>query len=261
MVAAFFTQLSDDGSYLAADETAGPWSPRHQHGGPPSALLVHESERAAAAHTAREDLDALRVSVDFLGPVPVGQVDLTTRIVRAGRSAVLVESELSAAGRACLQARTWLVRRAEATPEVSDPAHPVAGPRDSVELTAWTFAYGQQVEWRPVAGDAVGPGPATVWARQRIPVLAGVEPSGLQRAVLVADSSSGVSSVLSWDDWSFANVDVDVHLLRPVVGEWVLLEARTRLSATGSGLTTSTLHDARGVVGASAQTLIVAPLP
>ena len=114
---------------------------------------------------------------------------------------------------------------------------------------------------RPVTGDAVGPGPATVWARQRIPVLAGVEPSGLQRAVLVADSSSGVSSVLSWDDWSFANLDVDVHLMRPVVGEWVLLEARTRLSATGSGLTTSTLYDARGVVGASAQTLVVQPLP
>ena len=259
MVEAFFTPLPDAGSYLAADATAGPWSLRHQHGGPPSALLVHESEGAARAHTGRGDLDALRVSVDFLGPVPVGEVSVATRVVRAGRSAVLVEGELTAGGRAVLQSRTWLIRRTDGSP-VNDQA-PVAHHDEAAELAAWTFPYGTAIEWRPVSGDAVGPGPATVWARQRVPVVADVEPSGLQRAVCVADSSSGISSELPWDRWSFANVDVDVHLVRPVVGEWVLLESRTRLSAGGSGLATSTLHDGLGVVGASAQTLVVQALP
>lgn len=260
MVEAFFTPLADDGTYLAAAETAGPWSLQSQHGGPPSALLVHESERAAVAHTGRDDLDALRVSVDFLGPVPVGEVAVSTRVVRAGRSAVLVEAELSAGARPCLQARTWLVRRVDDGPG-REGAAPATAPDQAQELRAWAFPYGTSIEWRPVSGDPVGPGPATVWARQRLPLVAGNEPSGLQRAVCVADSSSGVSSELSWDAWSFANVDVDVHLSRPVVGEWVLLEARTRLAPSGAGLATSTLHDVRGVVGASAQTLVVQPLP
>ncbi len=259
MVAAFFTPLLDAGRYLAADATAGPWSVRHQHGGPPSALLVHESEGAARAHTGRDDLDALRVSVDFLGPVPVGEVVVTTSVLRAGRSAVLVGAEMTAGGRAVLQSRTWLVRRADDGPATDD--RPVAHPDEATEVAAWTFPYGAAIEWRPVSGDPVGPGPATVWARQRVPVVGGVEPSGLQRAVCVADSSSGISSELSWSRWSFANVDVDVHLVRPVVGEWVLLESRTRLSAGGSGLATSTLHDGLGLVGTSAQTLVVQALP
>src|SRR6476646_10737355 len=127
MADAFFTPLADDGRYLAAPHTAGPWSLASQHGGPPSALLVHESERAAATSTGRDDLDALRVSVDFLGPVPVGEVAVATQVLRAGRSAVLVQAELSAGGRACLQARTWLVRRAAGSPDVQGepaPAHP-----------------------------------------------------------------------------------------------------------------------------------------
>src|SRR3954469_6001926 len=70
--------------WRATEATEGPWSPAMQHGGPPSALLVRAAERAARParrarparpaarrHTGRDDLQALRVVVDFLGPVPV----------------------------------------------------------------------------------------------------------------------------------------------------------------------------------------------
>ena len=64
--------------------------------------------------------------------------------------------------------------------------------------------------------------------------------SGLQRVALVGDSASGISSVLSWDEWTFLNVDLDVHLSRPVQGEWVLLDARTTLGTHGAALARST---------------------
>jgi len=50
-----------------------------------------------------------------------------------------------------------------------------------------------------------------------------------------------------------------VHLSRPVTGEWVLLDARTRVESTGTGLATSVLRDQAGVVGEGAQTLVITP--
>src|SRR3954452_14226492 len=131
----------DDGSadqdgptrWRASAATEGPWSSRLQHGGPPSALLVRAAERAAHRQTGREELQAVRVVVDFLGPVPVEVVEVRAELVRAGRSAVLVDCELSAAGRTALRARTWLGRRrpqprpAGARPPAGAPT-PAGGP-------------------------------------------------------------------------------------------------------------------------------------
>jgi hypothetical protein len=83
--------------------------------------------------------------------------------------------------------------------------------------------------------------------------------SGLQRTVLVGDSGSGVSSELAWDEWAFLNIDLDVHLLRQPEGEWLLLDARSRLGPDGTGLAATTFRDVERVVGVGAQTLVVAP--
>ncbi len=78
--------------------------------------------------------------------------------------------------------------------------------------------------------------------------------------MLIADSGNGLSSELDWAQWSFLNVDLDVHLARPLLGEWVLLDAVTQLGAHGSALARSTISDRHGVVGAGLQTLVVAPV-
>jgi hypothetical protein len=93
-----------------------------------------------------------------------------------------------------------------------------------------------------------------------VPLVPGEPLTGLQRLVTVADSASGVSAELDWSRWSFPNVDLTVHLARRPDGEWLLLDARTRLEPTGNGLALAALHDRRGPVGRSAQTLVVGPL-
>ena len=105
-----------------------------------------------------------------------------------------------------------------------------------------------------------GAGDAAAWARPRIPLVPGETLSGLQRAVLIADSGNGISAALDWDRWSFVNVDLAVHLSRAVRGEWVLLDARTRYEPGGTGLATSELHDVDGAIGAGAQTLVISRL-
>ena len=92
-----------------------------------------------------------------------------------------------------------------------------------------------------------------------IAVVDGEEPSGLQRAVLTADSGNGVSASLDWNAWSFVNIDLDVHLSRPLVGEWVLLDAATRYEPTGTALAASALSDEQGPAGRAAQKLVVTP--
>ena len=83
---------------------------------------------------------------------------------------------------------------------------------------------------RFAAGGWDEPGPATVWTRLRVPVVAGEEPSRPQRVLAVADSANGVSAVLPFGDWLFINPELTVHLRRAARGEWICLDAETTIS-------------------------------
>ena len=173
MANTFFAVVSEsgtaspaDGSYLAAAETGGPWASDLQHGGPPNALLVHAAERLARAQTGRTDLVALRLAAEFVGPVPVGAVATQARVVRAARTAVLVEAVLRAGGRDCVQARVWLVADRD-TAAIAAPLPPPAAPPDGLPGLAASFPYADAIEWRAVQGNIDQPGPAVFWARPR----------------------------------------------------------------------------------------------
>ena len=90
----FYVPLADD-RFRATVHTTGPWDARSQHGGPPSALLGRAVERCEP----RDDTVVVRMTVELLGPVPVGELDLRVRVARPGRSVELLEAALSAGGR------------------------------------------------------------------------------------------------------------------------------------------------------------------
>ena len=262
---AYFQLIAASGSpsdgpltFASSPATGGPWSAEFQHGGPPNALLVHCAEQLAAGETGRGDLHALRLAAEFLRPVPVGEITVTARTVRVARTAVLVDTTLAAEGRDCLHGRVWLVRATD-TSSVAPVADPQPAPPEGLGGVGADFPYGDSIEWRSVYGGLHEPGPALVWARPRIPLLAGVGLTGLQRAALIGDSASGVSAELDWNVWSFANIDLDVHMARPVQGDWLLLDARTTLAGSGAALARSIISDTAGVVGSTSQTLVVEP--
>jgi acyl-coenzyme A thioesterase PaaI-like protein len=256
---ALIDETGQTGRYLAGPATAGPWDERLQHGGPPSALAVMAAERAVRDATGRSDLVALRVAADFVGPVPVDEIDTECRVLRTARSAALVETTVSGGGRTCLLARVWFVRMAD-TSAVAPPLPAAVAVPEGVPGLDRSFGYGASLEWRFVRGRMGLIGPGAAWARPLLPLVAGREMSGLARVALIADSGSGVSAELDWSVWSFLNVDLDIHLARPPVGEWLLMDAVTRLGPHGSALARSTLSDVRGEVGAGLQTLVVQPI-
>jgi len=93
--------------------------------------------------------------------------------------------------------------------------------------------------------------------RMRVPLVAGEEPTPLERVLVAADSGNGVSSTLDWSSYLFVNVDLTVHLHRALVGEWVCLDAITIPERSGIGIADTALYDERGPVGRADQTLLV----
>ena len=91
------------------EHTTGPWDPRAQHGGPPSALLGRAIERC----NPRDDMVIARFTCEILGAIPVGELELRSRVIRPGRSVELVEAAAHAGGRDVASAPAWRVRRAE----------------------------------------------------------------------------------------------------------------------------------------------------
>jgi hypothetical protein len=246
------------GEVLSNAACGGPWHPELQHGGPPSALLVLAAERLAAAASGRDDLVAVRLAAEFLGPVPVAPLVITARVNRLSRTAVLVRAALGTADRICLESRIWLFAPGERPPgRVADSRRtPIESQAALPGFGFDSFPYAQHLDWRLAAGAGRAPGPAAAWISARVPLLPDRPYSPLQRTALFADSASGISAELNWDDWAFANVDLDLHLFAAPDGEWLLVDAVTELGA-GLAMTRCRLSDLTGPVGAGLQTLLV----
>jgi acyl-Coa thioesterase superfamily protein/acyl-CoA thioesterase superfamily protein len=210
-----------------------------------------------------------RFTCEILGAIPVGELEVWARVVRPGRSVELLEAVISAGGRDVASARAWRVLRTASQSIGSGGTRPPGLPDDGVAGApgdavggppgGWVDGYLSAVEWRPVKGSFGSPGPATVWARLRYPLVPDEDTGPLERVLAVADSGNGLSSELDITQWQFINPELTVHLHRMAVGEWICLEATTAISAGGAGLATSALYDLDGPLGVGAQSLLVTP--
>lgn len=248
---AFYLPLGDD-VFRSTPHTVGPWGPDSQHLGPPSALLVR------SLLSLRPSLS--RVTFEVLGPVPVADLTVSTAVERPGRSVELLSASLSFEGRTVLTARAWHIVGSDTTAVAGGAAPEMAPPSSAVPMEIpdfWSGGYLAAVEWLSVSGGIFTPGDAQVWARPRVAVVDGFEPTPLERLFSVVDSASGVSSRVDIRKWYAINTDLTVHLHRQPVGEWVGMDARTTIGPDGVGLATSVVHDVEGAVGTTAQALFV----
>jgi hypothetical protein len=251
--ASFFEPLSAD-RFRATEHTVGPWDPDAQHGGPPSALLARAVENVGSWPGT-----VTRISLDILGPVPVGELTARARVLRPGRSVELVEAELEAGDRTVLRATAWRIKGAA----LDLPPLPVAddvppGPEHGTPGWWEGSGYLRAMEWSRIRGGEE-PGPGTIWGRMRYPLLPDEEPTGLQRVLTLADSGSGVSRLLESQEWIFINPELTVHLAAVPTGEWICLDGVSRIDRTGFGLATTRIYDRSGLVGHGAQSLYVTP--
>jgi Thioesterase-like superfamily len=249
--------LAQDGHFVATELARGPWDPGAQHGGAPAALLMRAFEGLPAA----PGLQVARVTYEFLRAVPIGELTVDASVVRPGRRVQLLEASLSAPdGLELVRARALQVLRAHAPASASSPAPPgpESGRENNFRAPHRPMFAPDAIEIRFVEG-AFGGGASTGWFRMSVPVVAGEEPSPLQRLAAAGDFGNGISSVLPWDEYMFINPDLTLYIERVPVGEWICLQAQTHMVADGVGLAESVLFDVQGRVGRATQALLVAP--
>jgi hypothetical protein len=248
-----------DGDALVSTElTRGPWDPDAQHAGPPAALLGRAVERCEP----RPDSQVGRITFEILGPVPLAPLRATARVVRPGRSVELLEASLSGPDGEVMRATAWRLRTGAVELDPEPPADPPPpGPAEGSQEPFFPVrdepGYHTAMEISFVSGGFLEPGPAMVWMRQRVPLVAGEETSPLERVLVAADAGNGVSAALDWRRYLFINTDLSVHLKRLPEGEWVGLDAVTYPEPHGIGLADTVLWDERGRLGRGAQTLVV----
>jgi hypothetical protein len=254
------------------------------HGGAPAALITSAFERLQPG----ADLRIGRLGFEFLRPIPIAPLTLTTRIARPGRRVQELSAELLAGEEPVVRASALRVQAVPAEAEAAaaqaasgaeagaaaragDPVPaggitaadepmppPAQGERRRFALNDSTEASfaGTAMEMRWL-NDPWRLGPGCVWQRLLHPLLPCEELSSLTRLAATADFCNGVSAALPFDRFVFINADLSIHLQRLPEGEWIGLDARTRLHEGGAALADGVLHDERGALGRAFQTLVV----
>ncbi len=259
-----FYEPAGDGVYAPTEATTSPWDERAQHGGPPAALIGH----VVGVQHPREDAIVGRLAVDFLGPIPRRPLRARSAVLRPGSRVELFEVTLEGAdgGKVCVAARVWRIRTtplAHAIPlrEEPPPPLPVEQPQRFFEGIPETWGYGRAIEWRFVHGALDEYGPSAVWARLRVPLVAGTPLDPLSRLLVVADSANGLSLELPLTQWLSIPPALSVTIGRYPEGEWVFFSTRTHAGPLGTGFAEAHAADTKGTLAAIAQPLLIEPRP
>ncbi len=260
----------DEGDrWMPTDYARGPWDPDALHGGPVAALVARAAEQCEPA----DHMHVTRLTLELLRPVPLKPLEVTSTLARPGRKVQVVDVRVSADGTDLAWGRALRIRRlpqdsdaraadslleaASARRRATPPPGPEQGSVTKAVVQGYSGFHNTGAELRFVRGKFGARGPSTVWVRLAVPVIEGEEPSPLQRVAAAADFGNGVSSVLDYQSWTFINPDLTVFLNTPPSGEWICLDASTRLGTPGIGLSECALWDVDGPIGRSVQSLLV----
>ena len=254
-----------DGDLAVPSELArGPWSPHAQHGGAPAALLaglLEHFDPGPATFPARFTLELMR-------PVPLTPLRIERRTIRPGKKVQLVQGSLFADDVEVVRA-TLLRLREQPVEFAADPVsgeyEPMPPPGRAEPLIGrGTFAIGtgfwNAVEVSRVGGSWGEPGPADMWLRLTVPIVAGEATSPFQRVAAAGDFGNGVAAAFDRGRYSCINPDLTITLHRLPVTEWVGLDSATYPEPNGYGVAESVLHDERGRIGRGIQTVLVEEL-
>jgi Thioesterase-like superfamily len=260
--------IADGERFTPTEHARGPWDPRALHGGAPAALLTSVFERMEPG----SELTIARLGFEFLRPIPMAPLTMSTRIARSGRRVQELAGELRAGEDLVCRASALRVQAVpadlpasgspSAQPSSQDAIAPLAPPESGKRVRfaldgsdeASFGGSAMEMRWLSEPG-ALGPG--RVWMRLGHPLLPGEPLTPLTCLAATADFGNGVGASLPFERFLFINADLTIHLHRPPLGEWIGLHARTLLYPGGTGIAESVVHDTSGPVGRAFQTLVV----
>ena len=243
----------DKRTFVPTILTQGPWDPGAQHGGPVAGLLATVVEGTPSLVPMR----LVRLTVDLLRPVPLAPLDAARQVVREGKRIQVVDVQLMAGADLVARASALRMRVGD---DVTDAAPPppmrLPGPDDADEpewASPYVPGFRRAVDMRVAMADSA----RVMWMRVTVPILAGHPMTPLATLAVAADFTSMSGSGELARGFAAINGDINLHVLREPVGEWVAVDGRTSFSPTGTGMSTSSLYDTSGQVGAASCVQVV----
>lgn len=255
MAVAFYRRNGD--VFESTECTIGPWSAKHQHAGPPAALLARAFEALAG------DMAIVRITYELMRPVPVAPLRIESRRLRPGRKVRLFgatlwagQTELVRATALCIRAKPMVYQPPPAAVAHADMPAPLACAPAHFPFFKTDVGYHTSTELR-IGRGGIGHGFAAAWLRMKAPLIEGEDPSPLQRVAIAADSGNGVSAALDWHRYLFINPDLTLYVHRLPAGDWIGLDAHTLAQPNGVGIADNQLRDEGGPIGRAVQSLFI----
>lgn len=254
---AYFERVSDT-RFRATEHVSGAWNEEEQHIAPALGLMAHVMERDRD----RRRNDALRIAglhYDILGPVPVGEVEIVSRVLRSGRTVELVEVELNYRSRAVVLLRGWLLAQFDTGRVQGTELSKIPGP-DHFEpwdaSSVWPGGLIRSIEGRR---RALAKGRSQAWIRTPHALVADEPVSDVARFVGLIDVANGLAARIDPREALFPNVELSTQLFRDPEGEWIGYDTTVSFGPDGRGVTHTIVHDQNGPVGSVTQGLTVRP--
>jgi len=247
----FFT--FDGEAWTPTRVSKSPWRRGATNGMAVAGLLMHLAEQVEAP----VPMLPAHATIDILRPVPYGPLRTRAVVTREGKKMQMVESHLLGDGEVVARARVLRVREIE-SPSLPAP-NPYPLPEHCPDKAFFRDGHplGRLVETRQILDAKAGDSKGAVWSRFIAELAPGTPIGGVVQAAIISDYGNGLSRLTNPREWSFANMDISLHLVRRPVGEWLLVEADGLLQGRGVGLSNMMLADREGQFGRAHQSLFI----
>lgn len=247
----------------------GPWYPNSQHGSAMLGLLA----RAVENHASERPMQVVRLVADLKRAAPMQAVTTPTRCLQSGKNVELVEADIEVDGAVFATARALRIRVADidvSHHENGQMTAPPYGPAPAREGYSQLMplvegeAFHHAVDIRATREYAE----RALWFRLRCPMVAGERVSPLVRTAALADWSYSVPTIareirlgeMLPRTVATINPDAAIHVHRPLVGEWMCMDADVHYGPHGAGSANARLYDERGSIGHTSQSILIREL-
>lgn len=231
-----------------------PWDPKATNGIALAGLVGVLLEEACGD----TDMTLTRLTIDILGAAPLEATSGEVRFVRSGARLKMADVILSSGGRPAVRASAVLVRQVGTPERLPEQRWP--SPKGiATYLSANSPGLTNAVDIRIISGGYRDKGRGVMWINLLRRIVDGQPLTPITRAAMLADFGSGIGSFVHPSQYSYANVDIAMHLLRLPRGEWMVVDADTDSAGNGVALTTSAFYDMEGLFARGHQTLFMEP--
>ncbi len=243
--------------FIGRDPARGPWSPDACHAGPVAGAFARAAEQLI------QEKQLVRLTANFLRPIPVAGFSIVSDVTRDGRTIATTTAELrDRDNKLCATAQSLHLVGSDIgdpptaqidSPVLEDASPGVFGPARPLHDMSG-FASGIEVAYPP--GENSEPGPTTMWMKA-LPLLADEMPSPFQSLCVLADCGNGVGRNAEIGEYSFVNPDLSIVIHRQPESEWLATSAACFWESNGIGMSQATLFDESGPIGMALQTLVI----